>query len=499
MKNPDVMKQKKAEILVAMNEAIKSGDEEAFAKTFSEYTDMLQEAVLSEAQGLVQAADNQILSGRGARPLTSEETKYYEKLIEGMKSGSPKQALTNVDVVLPVTVIDAVFEDITEQHPLLNAINFVPTGPLVEILVSVQDGRHLATWDQLCSEIVKELTAGFDKIDLTQKKLSAFIPICKAMLDLGPAWIDRYVRTILQEAIANGLEKAIIDGTGINQPCGMRRDPNSALHPVNGYDALVPVPFAEFTPETYGGILAGLAQGPNGLYRTISKVLLVVNPVDYFTKIMPATVYQRQDGSYVTNIFPFPTDVVQSVWVPQNEAVIGIGKRYFMALGTSKGGKIEYSDEYHFLEDERVYLTKLYGNGKPLDSNSFKILNITDLKPTYPIVRVADYVDARLAGIELTDKLEADVDINFSENIHYYAIAVEDDTDAGDNDTLALEATTSDESAVIAATLDGEAVAAVEGVFSFELSAGSNVIVVTSSVGGISEAYVIVVTYTPIS
>ena len=55
----------------------------------------------------------------------------------------------------------------------------------------------------------------FDRLDLEQTKLSAFLPVCKAMLDLGPEWLDRYVRTILAEAIANGLEEGIISGRAL--------------------------------------------------------------------------------------------------------------------------------------------------------------------------------------------------------------------------------------------------------------------------------------------
>ena len=135
MKNLDLLNQKKAEIIVKMNQAMKDGNEEAFAQAFTEYTDMLQEAVVSEAKGMIQSADNTILAGRGVRCLTSEENKFYEKLINGMKSGNLKQTLTEIDVVLPKTVIDSVFEDITEAHPLLDAINFMATGALVEILV----------------------------------------------------------------------------------------------------------------------------------------------------------------------------------------------------------------------------------------------------------------------------------------------------------------------------------------------------------------------------
>ena len=40
-----------------------------------------------------------ILAGRGVRVLTSEEVRYYNKLVEAMKSGNPKQALESLDVV----------------------------------------------------------------------------------------------------------------------------------------------------------------------------------------------------------------------------------------------------------------------------------------------------------------------------------------------------------------------------------------------------------------
>lgn len=382
MKNLDILNAKKAEIMQKMNKAITEGSEENFAQAFTEFSELLQEAVLAEAKGLIQSADNQVLAGRGARALTSEETKYYQSLIDAMKSKNPKQALTEMDVVLPETVIDSVFEDIVEVHPLLDAISFTPTGILTEILVSTLDGRQLATWGKLTDAIIKELAAGFVNIPLAQKKLSAFLPIGKAMLDLGPVWIDRYVRSHLSEAIFNGLESGIIDGPGLDSPVGMRRDPNSALDPVTGYVPLVAKVLNEITPATYGALISELSVAPTGLQRAIKEVLLIVSPKDYFTKIFAATTYRQPDGSYTNDIFPFPTRLVQSVYVPENEAVMGLGARYFMGLGTGKGGKIEYSDEYHFLEDERVYLAKLYGEGKPLDSKSFLRLDITNLKPT---------------------------------------------------------------------------------------------------------------------
>lgn len=509
MKNLDVLQQKKAEIQNKMAEAIKNDDTEAFAQAFDEFTNLLQEAVLAEAKGLVQASDNQILAGRGVRVLTSEERQYYEKVIEAMKSNNPKQALSGFGDVLPKTVIDAVFEDITENHPLLDAINFQNAEALTEYLYSSMDGRFKALWGKLCGKITKDLSAQFHKLSFGQNKLSAFVPVCKAMLDLGPEWLDRYVRTILYEAIANGLEDGIINGRGvaegaavpddyIYEPIGMIRDLTN-FNVATGYAAKAAIPVSGFSPENYGGLISQLAVGPNGLNRVITEVLLIVNPVDYLTKIFPATTYQTPQGGFVKDIFPFPTKVVQSAYITQGKAVLGIAKRYLAVLGTGKDGRIEYSDEYKFLEDERYYLIKLYGTGRPLDNTSFLYLDISNIKAVAPIVRVADYVDARLSAISLKDEKNQAVDIGvFNENVHAYYATIADVAQAGDNDTASLTVTAKDPNATIVVKNGDTPVSASGGAYAITLTAGVNVITITSTVGTEQEAYIVVITYTPI-
>lgn len=498
MKNLDILQANKDALMAKMSKAVTEGNEEAFAGAFTEFTDALQEAVLAEAKGLVQAADNTVLAGRGVRALTSTETQYYQKVIDAMKSSNPQQALTLIDETLPTTVIDAVFEDITEAHPLLDAINFQNTGILTEILVTANGTRHLATWGVLSATIASELTAGTAVIKLEQNKLSAFIPISRPMLEIGPTWIDRYVRTILLESIANGLEEAIIAGTGVSEPVGMMKNPSGAFDATDGYPDLTAVPLNEITPETYGGILTTLSVAPTGLQRTISEVLFICNPVDYYTKVAPAVSYRMADGTWA-NRFPFPTRVIQSVYVPSNKAIIGLGERYFFGLGTSKGGKIEYSDHYKFLEDDRYYLVKLYGDGKPLDNTSFKVCDITGLHAVAPIVRVADYVDARLSAITLKNEKNAAVNFGvFNENIHAYSGAIADASVTGDNDTASLTVTAKDPTATIVVKNGTTVVTESSDAYALTLTAGANVITITSTVGSTEqEAYVIVITYTP--
>lgn len=396
MRNKDAIAMEKAKILEKMNKAIAENDTDAFAAAFEELSMNIQENIMAEVDLVCQQNDTAVLASRGTRQLTSEEKNYYEKVIDAMRSANPKQALTELDVVMPKTTIDAVFEDLTLEHPLLNAIQFQNTSGLIEMIVNTH-GVQLATWSTLCAEITKELTSGFKKVNMSLDKLSAFLPVCKAMLDLGPAWLDRYVRDILQEALYNGLEAGIIAGTGKNQPIGMMKQVGDGVTVTDGvYPDKTAVKVTSFDPVSYGTLLAQMAKTPKGNPRKVEGVILVVNPVDYFTKIMPGTTIMTPAGTYVNNVLPYPTTVIQSTQVPEGKAVIGLAKRYFMGVGTAKSGKIEYSDEYHFLEDERIYLVKLYGHGEPLDNNAFMVLDISALEPA--ILKVKTVAETPAAG-----------------------------------------------------------------------------------------------------
>lgn len=392
MKNKDVLAMEKAEILQKMNTAIQGNDSEAFAKSFEELSMNIQENIMNEAGLFRQQADASILAARGVRQLTSEENEYYQKVITAMKSSNPQQALTELDVVMPKTTIDAIFEDLTTEHPLLDAIQFQNTSGLIEMLLNA-NGQELATWGTLTAEITKELTSGFKKVSMTLSKLSAFLPVAKSMLDLGPAWLDRYTRDILSEALANGLESGIIAGTGKDMPIGMNRQVGEGVTVTGGvYPEKTTVAVTSLDPVSYGNLLADLAKGPNGKTRKINNVIMVINPVDYFKKVMPATTIRTPDGAYVNNVLPYPTTIIQSAQIAEGKAIIGLGKRYFMGIGTAKSGKIEYSDEYKFLEDERVYLVKLYGHGEPLDNDAFIYADISGLTPLVQEVKVVGTV-----------------------------------------------------------------------------------------------------------
>lgn len=345
----------------------------------------------TEASILEQARntrDEDILKARGNRQLTSEETKFYNDLAQLVR-GEFMQGVA--DVPMPYTIIERVFEDLTVNHPLLQCVEFV-TAPARADLVYNADGVKLATWGKIDAAITKELETGFKTISLTAGKLSAFMPVSLGIIDLGPVWLDNYVRTVLSEAIAEGLEDGIVNGNGIDKPIGMISNLDGSFSGSTGWPAKTANSVTALDPATYATILAQLSTHPVGdedygtaRSRTVNEVLLIVNPATYLSKVYPAVTIMNANGTYVQS-FPFPTRVIQSNAVPANKAIFGVDQKYFFGLCSDQGGKLDFSDHAKFLDDQRVYKIKLYGNGTPKDNNAFYYADITNLKATYPTV-----------------------------------------------------------------------------------------------------------------
>jgi len=395
----DVKNQTLEDARAKMSAAIDNGNSEEFTSAFLEMAKEMQAGILEDAKKELRydQLDAQALTARGVRQLTSEEKEFYKGTIEAMRSTNPQQALKDLKVVLPETVIDAVFDDLKQNHELLSVIDFKNTTAITKIIVNMHHDQ-LATWDELNTPIVTEIMSGFKVFDVSLKKLTAFIPVSKDMLDLGPVWLDRYVREILGEALALGLEEGILNGDGNKAPIGMIRQVGDDVSVTGGkYPEKKAVKVETLDVETYGKLLSGIAKYSKGKgsdgkevfgNRVISEIIMVVNPADYFTKVFPATTIKGLDGTYRKDVLPFPTRVIQSERMAAGKAIIGVANGYFMGVGTAKSGKIEYSDDYKFLEDQRIYITKLYGNGMPKDNNAFVVADISGLKPTYPKVEV---------------------------------------------------------------------------------------------------------------
>lgn len=403
MKSKDMLAQNKLQALNDLAAAMKGEDETKITAALNAFYGCVKEELMAEARDSLQthAADSNALAARGARPLTSAENAYYTAVAEAMKSNDPKNALTNIAVTMPQTIVDGVIGSIKKAHPLLERISFVNTTALTTFILNAQPGQA-AKWGALGSKITEELSGAFKKFDVTLLKLSAFMVVSQDFLELGPAWLDQYIRECLSETISVSLENAIVDGTGKDEPIGMTRDVSATANVQNGvYPRMDATALTELTPEGMGALVAKLARDPADptKARVVDDLVFLVSPFTYWQKIMPATSFRKPDGTWIRDVLPIPADILQTTALDETHALLGIPSKYFAGLGvTGKNGMISYSDEYRFLDDERTYKARLQGNGRPMDEYSFLYLDISKLKTVIPFpVTVAGAVSTSAA------------------------------------------------------------------------------------------------------
>lgn len=401
LKNNDLVNQESKKFMEKMMAALQENDAEGAAKVMQEMQDNICQIIEQEFEQYKGVGDMDVLQSRGLRKLTSEETDWYQKFIGAVKTGA-KQEITNLTAAMPVTVIDRVIEDMKKNHPLLNEINIQDAAGAQKLVMNgVQMASKLGGWGKITGAISKELKGEIKTIDVTVAKYTAYFIIPKDFVKFNftfaPMWVDQYIRIILSESIAFGLEKTIISGDGSDQFVGMIMDTSSTSE--GRYSAKVAKAISNFD-EDYAGVVAVLAKDANGDDRLVPEVLLVVNPQDYIKKIrriQNTLVYGTGAIDLINNTYP--TKVVQSSMIPEGKASAGIAKNYFAAINGGTSGIIEFDDSNQFLEDNRVYTTRVYGNGRPIDNTSFVYLDISAVEaPALPVLIKGGTVTTKTAS-----------------------------------------------------------------------------------------------------
>lgn len=366
---------------------------QAFAKATQEGTAEQQSAALNEMiealasdvqtdilnQVNQSVLDRSIMQSRGQNVLTSEEMKFFNAVVE---EGGFKDTET-----LPVSTQERVFDDLVQAHPLLQQLGLQNLGAVTEFIYSDPEGA--AVWGPLFGDIQGQLNATFRKESITQLKLTAFIPLANDMLKLGPVWIERYVRTMITEAMAVGLERGFVAGTGKNEPIGLLKDPAGSVvdgvYPDKASAGTLTFEPGRTTINELKDVVKLLAKKLNGdgtdsdrPKNVAGKVVMVTNPFDTFDIQANATT-QNANGVYVTSL-PFNPIQTESVFVPQGKVVFFVKGEYIAAMGGTE--PIKKFDQTMAMEDATLYIAKQYATGKPKDKYASQVYDLNlDLTP----------------------------------------------------------------------------------------------------------------------
>lgn len=337
------------------------------------------EQVKAEYEELKDVTDNQVLQARGIHVLTATETKFYNEVT---KTGG-----FDDDLIMPETIIERVFDDLQAERPLLNLINFTPGIGSKKIIRGRRKGK--AVWGPLHRDLEGQLDAEFDATTNDLHNLTAFFILSNDTLDLGPRWIDRYVRICLKEATMEAWEEAVVLGTGKNQPIGLMKDLNGAvtggIYPDKTSAGTLTFKDSATMVKELATVLKKMSKyvkkigdkdesATEEFRRVRGKIKLLINPANYYD-ILARVTTQNANGVFVSNLPFIPeTDIVESIYVPENKLIAFVDGEY--DASASNTDRIYKYKETLAMKRATLYAIDLFGDGQPVNNDAAQVYDI---------------------------------------------------------------------------------------------------------------------------
>lgn len=343
------------------------------------YGAMLDE-LLNEAKKQARAeAEGLIAANPADAKLSARERKFFNAITTDVGYKEEK--------LLPQETIDRIFENLTTAHPLLAEIGMVNAGLRLKFLKSETSG--VAVWGKIFGEIKGQLDAAFSEEEAIQNKLTAFVVIPKDLKDFGPAWIESFVSTQIDEAFAVALEAAFLAGDGNGKPIGLNRQVQEGVSITGGVypekTSIGDLTFADSatTVKELTNVYKHHSTDEKGRAVAVDgKVVMVVNPADAWDVKRQYTSLNAQ-GVYVTAL-PYNLKIVESLAQVSKKVVTFVNGRYDAYIGG--GITLRKYDQTLAIEDMDLYTAKQFAYGKAKDDKAAAVwglkVNETPVDPT---------------------------------------------------------------------------------------------------------------------
>ncbi|EKE5714266.1 phage major capsid protein [Listeria monocytogenes] len=344
-------------------------------KAYVEMVDAMAADIMDQAKKEArQEADQYISASRTDKNITNEEIKFFNDI--------NKEVGYKEETVLPQTVVDEIFEDLTTEHPFLASIGMRTTGLRTKFLKSETSG--LAVWGKIFGEIKGQLDATFSEEESIQNKLTAFVVVPKDLENFGPVWVKRFVVTQIEEAFAVALESAFIIGDGKDKPVGLTRKVGKGTNVVDGVypekvaSGTLTFASSKVTVNELTDVYKYHSVKENGKPLNVAgEVTLLVNPTDAWD-VKKQYTSLNANGVYVTAL-PYNLNIIESLFVPEKKAISYVAKRYDALIGGALN--ISTFDQTLAFEDLNLYAAKQFAYGKAKDEKAAAVWTL-NIKPT---------------------------------------------------------------------------------------------------------------------
>lgn len=349
--------------------AVKNNEsEETQSQLFADMTMAIVDEAKKVAHKEVQSAI--ALTPQEAK-MTARERQFFNDIDKTVAPGFTE--------LIPEETTDRIFEDLVTKHPLLEHIGLRNAGLRLKFIDSETTGQ--AEWGELYGEIKGQLKASFSQSKAIQHKLTAFVVIPKDAEKFGPAWLQSFVTTQINEAFAVALEAAFLNGDGNKKPIGLTRSlTGKAVGEVATYDEKSPTGTLTFADSdttvkelTQVHKYHSVKEDKKTPVAVEGNVVMVVNPADAWDVKKQYTSLNAQ-GVYITAL-PYNITLIESVAQTAKKVTTFVKGRYDAYVA----GGIELSryTETYALEDMNLYTAKQFAYGRARDERAAAVWTLT--------------------------------------------------------------------------------------------------------------------------
>ncbi|MFC4652641.1 phage major capsid protein [Lactococcus nasutitermitis] len=347
------------------NAVSEGADEKEQAKLYASAMEIMGSEIVEKLGEKTNEKLSTLMASKTESTLSTNEVKFFNEVTSGV--GNP-------EVILPLEIVNQVFVELKEAHPLLDIIKFQNMGLNLRALTTDSIYGDAAVWGEVFGDIQGQLKQVFHQTDFSQNKLTAYVVIPKDALANGYDWLKTFVTIQISEAIAVALETALVQGDGKHKPVGLMKDLSKGTADADGLvtygDKEATLDLSAMTPQNAAQVLAPalktMAINAKGIPVSIDgHVKLLVSPADYYTVLAQFTSLNAY-GVY-TSTLPFGITLVSSIGVPANKSVLFVDNRYWSYMGNMT---LQEFDQTLALQDLQLYTSKSFYYGKPYDNNA---------------------------------------------------------------------------------------------------------------------------------
>ena len=293
-----------------------------------------------------------------------------------------KRAISGADAIIPTVVLDLVRERITEYSKLIKHVNLQRASG--DARIPIMGVVPEAVWTEMCAS-TNEIDLSFGVVTLDGYMVSAFVPVCNAVLEDNDIDLASKVIEAIGKAMGRAVDKAILFGKGDGMPKGILP---TLLEDGYGDTNVVAIEGKEGI-ELFKAILSAAGEISND-YSDGEKFWAMNEKTR--TKLQVEAMSFSAAGAIVTGAndqMPIIGGKIEVIGdVPDDVIIGGYGDLY--ALLERAAMSFERSEHVRFIQNQTVFKGNARYDGRAVIPKGFVAIGIGGVKPNVDGIAFAE-------------------------------------------------------------------------------------------------------------